>query len=138
MCVLGVFLRGHRDHDDGGQDPAQGGADQHRLVIYGGPADGSPAERSGRVRFDLIGAHRHHHLEHLVHLVVLVAQVENDTLNNTAMLRASTGISKCLPSAVQFVLCKLCELFIAWIFLCARRAGGKGRRMRATAHLAPH
>ena len=84
------------------------------------------------------GAHRHHHLDLLVHLVVLVAQVENDTLNNTAMLRASTGISECFPSAVQFVLCKLCELFIAWFFLYARRAGGKGRRMRATAHLAPH
>ena len=43
-------------------------------------------------------------VEHLVHLVVLVAQVENDTLNNTGMLRASTGISECFPSAVQFVL----------------------------------
>ena len=103
------------------------------------------AERIGLLRIRpamcgsaFTGAHGHHHLEHLVHLVVLVAQVENDTLNNAAMLRASTGISECFPSAVQFVLCKLWELFVAWFFLYARRAGGKGRRMRATAHLAPH
>ena len=100
----GRLFRGHRDHDDGGQDAAQGGAEQHRLVIYRGPADASPSERSGRSRRDLIGAHGHHQLEHLVHLVVLVAQVENDALNNTVMLRKATGISECLPSAVQFFL----------------------------------
>ena len=94
-------------------------------MIYGGPADGSPSERSGRVRLDLIGAHGHHHLEHLVHLVVLVAQVENDALNNTVMLRKATGISECLPSAVQFFLCKLCELSVARF--CCVCAGSETR-----------
>ena len=57
---------------------------------------------------------------------MLVAQVENDTLNNTAMLRASTGISECFPSAVQFVLCKLCELFIV-VFLVRAQGWRKGQ-----------
>jgi len=66
-----------------------------------------------------------------------VAQVENDTLNNTVMLRTATGISECLPSAVQFILCKHRELSVVRFFLHVRRAGDKGRRVRATALLAP-
>ena len=84
----------------------------------------------------LTGAHRHLQHEHLVHLVVLVAQVDNDTLNNTVMLRTATGISECLPSAFQFVFCKHCELSVALFFLSARRAGNNGRRVGATALLA--
>ena len=84
----------------------------------------------------LTGAHRHPHLEHLVHLVVLVAQVENDTLNNTVMLRTATGISECLPSAVQFILCNHRELSVARFCLRVRRAGDEGRRVRATTLLA--
>ena len=82
------------------------------------------------------GAHRHHHLDHLAHLVVLLEQVENDALNNTVMLRTATGISECLPSAVQFILCNHRELSVARFCLRVRRAGDEGRRVRATAQLA--
>ena len=67
---------------------------------------------------------------------MLVAQVDKDTLNNMVMLRMATSISECLLSGVQFILGKLCELSVAWFFLCACRAGDNARRMRATTHLA--
>ena len=67
---------------------------------------------------------------------MLVAQVDKDTLNNTVMLRTATGISECLLSGVQFILGKLCELSVAWLFLCVCRAADNARRMRATTHLA--
>ena len=67
---------------------------------------------------------------------MLVAQVENDALNNMVMLRTATGIFKCLPSPVQFIVYKLRELCIALFFLGVRRAGVKDRRVGATALLA--
>jgi hypothetical protein len=67
---------------------------------------------------------------------VLVAQAENDTLNNTVMLRTATGISECRPSAVQFILCNHRELSVLRFCLRVCRAGDKGRHMGATAQLA--
>ena len=93
MCVVGVFA-GHRDGDDGSQmlieevlsnNSGWTSADAERIFLL--------QIRPAMCGSGFTGAHRHHHLEHLVHLVVLVAQVENDTFNNTVMLRTATGIS---------------------------------------------
>ena len=67
---------------------------------------------------------------------MLVAQVENDALNNTVMLRKATGISECLPFAVQFIFCKHRGLSITWFYLRVRRAGDKDRRVGAMALMA--
>ena len=67
---------------------------------------------------------------------MLVAQVDKDVLINTVMLRTATGISECLPSAVQSVLCKHRELSVGHLCLRVCRARAKGRHVGAPAQLA--
>ena len=93
--------RGDRDRNDGGQDAEGEGAERHRLDFCRGFSDGYAGERSGSVRLDVTGAHKHHQLDHLIHLVVISTSWSSATPPAWRSFCVATGGFFHLPITIQ-------------------------------------